>query len=337
MNLQKYNRMKKPANRLYMALALGAGICLTASCASDDGFAADEGALELQRIEVEGEESITRAEATAITEVDVYATNTAHKAYGDNPLMTFSLKEGVWTPDKQTIMNSTSGDALLYAYYPPAAIQASGDGEHTTAVNLPSSLTDFLATGQADYLYGVGTDTGTAPVTATLSSRTVSFKMKHALAKVSFHIVKSDSATEALKLIQVDVLSGTNRLRTGIGTMNLKSGLLNSLSDISTLTLAQASGVELKLKENQKGPNVTCLVAPMAKEETVLSFRLKVCVDGEAAAKAHTFETQSLTAQWEAGKHYVYLITVDKMGGTLSSVQIEDWKNDANQNTSIGI
>ncbi len=337
MNLQKYNRMKKPANRLYMALALGAGICLTASCASDDGFAADEGALELQRIEVEGEESVTRAEATAITEVDVYATNTAHKAYGDNPLMTFSLKEGVWTPDKQTIMNSTSGDALLYAYYPPAAIQASGDGEHTTAVNLPSSLTDFLATGQADYLYGVGTDTGKAPVTATLSSRTVSFKMKHALAKVSFRIVKSASATEALKLIQVDVLSGTNRLRTGIGTMNLKSGLLNSLSDISTLTLAQASGVELKLKENQKGPNVTCLVAPMAKEETVLSFRLKVCVDGEAAAKAHAFETQSVTAQWEAGKHYVYLITVDKMGGKLSSVQIEDWKNDANQNTSIGI
>jgi hypothetical protein len=337
MNLQKYNRMKKPANRLYMALALGAGICLTASCASDDGFAADEGALELQRIEVEGEESITRAEATAITEVDVYATNTAHKAYGDNPLMTFSLKEGVWTPDKQTIINNTSGDALLYAYYPPAAIQASGDGEHTTAVNLPSALTDFLATGQADYLYGVGTDTGTAPVTATLSSRTVSFKMKHALAKVSFRIVKSASATEALKLIQVDVLSGTNRLRTGIGTMNLKSGLLNSLSDISTLTLAQASGVELKLKENQKGPNVTCLVAPMAKEETVLSFRLKVCVDGEAAAKAHAFETQSVTAQWEAGKHYVYLITVDKMGGKLSSVQIEDWKNDANQNTSIGI
>lgn len=342
MNLQKYNRMKKPANRLYMALALGAGICLTASCASDDGFAADEGALELQRIEVEGEESVTRAEATAITEVDVYATTTAsatspHAAYGDNPLMKFSLKEGVWTPDKQTIMNSTSGDALLYAYYPPAAIQASGDGEHTTAVNLPSSLTDFLATGQADYLYGVGTDTGTAPVTATLSSRTVSFKMKHALAKVSFRIVKSASATEALKLIQVDVLSGTNRLRTGIGTMNLKSGLLNSLSDISTLTLAQASGVELKLKENQKGPNVTCLVAPMAKEETVLSFRLKVCVDGEAAAKAHAFETQSVTAQWEAGKHYVYLITVDKMGGKLSSVQIEDWKNDANQNTSIGI
>lgn len=289
--------MKKPANRLYMALALGAGICLTASCASDDGFAADEGALELQRIEVEGEESVTRAEATAITEVDVYATTTAHKAYGDNPLMKFSLKEGVWTPDKQTIMNSTSGDALLYAYYPPAAIQASGDGEHTTAVNLPSSLTDFLATGQADYLYGVGTDTGKAPVTATLSSRTVSFKMKHALAKVSFRIVKSASATEALKLIQVDVLSGTNRLRTGIGTMNLKSGLLNSLSDISTLTLAQASGVELKLKENQKGPNVTCLVAPMAKEETVLSFRLKVCVDGEAAAKAHAFETQSVTAQ----------------------------------------
>lgn len=135
----------------------------------------------------------------------------------------------------------------------------------------------------------------------------------------------------------MDVLSGTNRLRTGIGTMNLKSGLLNSLSDISTLTLAQASGVELKLKENLKGPNVTCLVAPMAKEETVLSFRLKVCVDGEAAAKAHAFETQSVTAQWEAGKHYVYLITVDKMGGKLSSVQIEDWKNDANQNTSIGI
>lgn len=149
--------------------------------------------------------------------------------------------------------------------------------------------------------------------------------------------MKSASATEALKLIQVDVLSGTNRLRTGIGTMNLKSGLLNSLSDISTLTLAQASGVELKLKENQKGPNVTCLVGADGERRNGALVPAQGMCGRRSCRESAAFETQSVTAQWEAGKHYVYLITVDKMGGKLSSVQIEDWKNDANQNTSIGI
>ena len=35
--------------------------------------------------------------------------------------------------------------------------------------------------------------------------------------------------------------------------------------------------------------------------------------------------------------HYVYAITIDKMGGSLTNVQIDAWKNDANQNTGIGI
>ena len=118
--------------------------------------------------------------------------------------------------------------------------------------------------------------------------------------------------------------------------MNLKTGVLNGLSSTSLLTLADAAS-PVVLKEQQATPNVSCLTAPMTGKETVLSFRLKVRINGESAENAHAFETKSVSAEWKAGYHYVYQITVDKMGGSLSSVKIDDWKSDANQNTSIGI
>lgn len=313
-------------------------VALLTSCGTDDLLPAG-GLLQLTGVEVEtGEGSpATRAAVTAIEALSVYATTEAHIAYGSNPFSKYQLQNNSWSADHAP---EITDKALLYACYPPVAgVTHQADGNHTVPVSVMTTAgaTDFLSTDQPDYLYGVSAASGLAPVAATSDARAVSFKMKHALAKVSFRIVKSVSANkDKLELVQIEIQSGTNRLQTGVGTMNLKTGVLNGLSSTSLLTLADEAS-PVVLKEQQATPNVSCLVAPMTGKETVLSFRLKVCINGESAEDAHAFETKSVSAEWKAGYHYVYQITVDKMGGSLSSVKIDDWKSDANQNTSIGI
>lgn len=311
-------------------------LAVLASCGADESLPADGGVLRLLQVEVEeGAGTATRAAVTEISQLNVYATTEAHSLYdATKPLILYALSGGSWNADDAPVI---AGNALLYACYPPvSAVANRTDGNHTVPVTV-SATAGFLAAEQPDYLYGVSPATETAPVIATSVNRVISLRMEHALAKVSFRIVKSASANEdALRLTELKIQGGTNRLQAGTGTMNLKNGVLNGLPSTSVLTLANEAA-PITLNEQQATPNVTCLVAPMTGQETVLSFRLKVCINGEPAADAHVFETKSITAQWEAGRHYVYQITVDKMGGSLSSVKIDNWKSDANQNTSIGI
>lgn len=338
MKQKEYRPMK---NRKAHKGTMGAVLLLAAlftSCGADDPLPAG-GPLRLTGVEVEtGEGSAaTRAAVTAVEAISVYATTEAHVAYGSNPFSEYRLQNNSWSADPAPVITA---NALLYACHPPVAgVTHQADGNHTVPVSVMTTAgaTDFLATDQPDYLYGVSPASGLAPVTVTSGARAVSFRMKHALAKVSFRIVKSASANkDKLELVQIEIQSGTSRLQSGTGTMNLKTGVLNGLSSTSLLTLADAAR-PVVLKEQQATPNVSCLTAPMTGKETVLSFRLKVRINGESAENAHAFETKSVSAEWKAGYHYVYQITVDKMGGSLSSVKIDDWKSDANQNTSIGI
>ena len=79
------------------------------------------------------------------------------------------------------------------------------------------------------------------------------------------------------------------------------------------------------------------MVAPMNTTESVLSFSLTVSEEG--STEDRTFVTSSISpaVQWKAGYHYVYQITINKMSGDVDGVLIENWKDDASQNTSIGI
>ncbi len=307
----------------------------------------EETALQLQSVNMpEDPATLTRASVTSVSAISVYATKTTHAEYGSNPLTKYLLSGGSWGSDAAPLIASENGgDAYLYACYPVAgSVTNRTDGNHTVpvSVNVATGSKDFKATGQDDYLYAVPVagDKNTVTVSTvtytqvTPARRTANFSMHHALAKVSFKVKKSTAATEALQLKSVEILSATNRLQTGVGTMNLRTGVLNGLASVSSLTLTDATGVTLAA--TLSNPNVTCLVAPMTASESILSFRLTVRVGGEAADR--TFETKVVNAvQWAAGNHYVYTITVDKMEAGLNGMQIDDWKSDANQNTNIGI
>lgn len=292
----------------------------------------EEGALQLQSVDMAGDSASTRASVTSVAAVSVYATKTTHAVYGSNPLSKYELSGGSWSSDNAPLITvDNGGDAYLYACYPVASsVSNRTDGNHTVAVsvNATTGTRDFKATAQDDYLYAT-------PVTGiTPSKRTVNFSMYHALAKVSFKVKKSTAATEALQLKSIELLSATSRLQTGAGTMNLRTGVLNGLASVSSLLLTDATGVTLAT--TLTNPNVTCLVAPMTASESILSFRLTVRVSGETTDR--TFETKVVNAvQWVAGNHYVYAITVDKMKAGINGMQIDAWKSDANQNTNIGI
>lgn len=312
-------------------LAISGLALLLAGCNEDSLPQMPDNALRLQSVEVAGDSSTsgaTRAQTTAapVIKIGVYLTNYQH-ASRDQYI--YELKSGTWscssTPPDITVVNQEQAD-LAYAFFPSdATVTNSSSGAHTIPVKVAAS--DFSLTSQTDYLYA-------GPKTAHAGSRSVSFEMNHALAKVSFNILKSATVTETLTLKKIEILSGTNRLQQGnSGTLNLSTGKLNGLA--STGSLVFSGSTELKALQDQ--PNVSCLVAPMSSVETKLSFRLSVRVAGEAEDRV--FETAAVSGDvlWKAGTHYIYRMTVDKMGGSLTGIKIDGWKNDANQNTGIGI
>ena len=158
--------------------------------------------------------------------------------------------------------------------------------------------------------------------------------MNHALAKVSFRIDKETDVSESLYLKQISIQSNTNKLQVGEGSMQLTDGVLNGLVSTSVVTLNGSK----ELSTSLSSPNVSCLMAPMRATESVLSFSLTVAVGSEGSTELRTFKTASATpVQWQAGKHYMYSITVNKIGGILKNFKVEDWKSDASQDTNIGI
>lgn len=294
-------------------------------------------ALQLSAVSVD-EGSISKGGTGTVTSIDnvcVYVAKDDYKPYDETvPSLVFTNKAGNWTSDKAVIMQD-GVTAKVYGAFPADAGITNDNGNLKVDVEVlkgGDNTLDFLGTQQSDYLYS-------AEVPATYSDRTISLTMKHAMAKVSFRIVKGADVSETLLLKQVKILSNTNLLQAGSGYMLLNTttgaATLNGLASTSQITMDNSAGTELKT--SQSLPNVTCLVAPMSTSESVLSFSITVAKEGDTLERTFTTSSISPAVKWEAGYHYVYQITVNKMSGDVDGVLIEDWQNDASQNTSIGI
>lgn len=267
--------------------------------------------------------------SSTIDAVNVYVADKDGAAYITEEGKVTSLifkksSSGGWASGEKVDITTEKGEASIYACYP--STETINNENTSPYINIKvlkgsdSEPLDFSAGAQTDYLYAT-------PVKATQSNRSVSLTMQHALAKVSFCVKKEKDVTEEIILTNLVIQSGGSLLQSGEGVMQLKDGGLNGLVSTSSITLQGSVKVDM----NQSSPNVTCLVAPMNAKEAVLSFTLTV--------NGRSFSTASISpaVQWVAGNHYVYNITIKKIGGTLSGMQIIDWRNDASQNTVIGI
>lgn len=294
----------------------------------------------LQLLSVEMPENAeTKAIVTTqtITEVQTYVTKANTGAdqgtdywtsTSDAPKPTsakFTNSNGGWSTDTPIEILETQGAAWINACYPANTI-VNDNKSLKTSVTIKSSQgfsASSDADSQTDYLYS-------DKANASSTSRAITLNMRHALAKVSFRINKSNSVSEEMTLTNIDILSRSSLLQKGDGTMLLAEGTLNGLTTTDSIKLTGSTVLAIQ----QSTPNVSCLVAPMNATESVLSFALTVKV-GDVS---RTFSTASVPAvQWEKGNHYTYHITVNKMGGSLTDVTIDKWKTDASPNTSIGI
>lgn len=272
--------------------------------------------------------------STGLSSLGVYATKADHSLYSEQASMTYTKSNAVWGCASAINLTNELGEATVYAFSPSGltVTNEGTNGNHTVPVAVSRTL-DFNSSGQEDYLYGVDKiSSNTNQPTANSSKRSVSFLMKHALAKVCLVVKKAQSAQDDdMILKEVRILSGTNRMQTGSGRMRIKDGVLSGLVATDTLIVAGST----TLSTNTTTENVTCLVAPMSGAEQKISFLLKVEVDNTA----REFVTSTLAggADWQAGKKYTYTLTLNKMGGSLTDMRAEDWQTDADQNTSIGI
>lgn len=321
------HKIKRDMKRYIIYGILASGIALTGcSDALQENKVVDH-ALQLLSVGLANEQD-TRAIVTSsdIKEVNVYVAKEDGSQYVENGTTSLVFTKGntgSWSSTERVEISTT--EAKVYASY-PSGVTINNDGNSPYInVTVLEQGNSFLA-DQTDYLYAT-------PKTATQQERAITLEMNHALAKVSFCIQKAKEVTEMIELQEIKIHSGGNLLQAGVGTMQLSGGKINGLSSVSDIVLKGT----LTVNNQQSSPNVSCLIAPMNSSDAALSFVLSVKVGDNNSLQ--TFSTSSITPEvkWMAGKHYMYTITIKKVGGTLDNVQIVDWKNDAGQNTNIGI
>ncbi|RHJ94237.1 fimbrillin family protein [Parabacteroides bouchesdurhonensis] len=301
------------------------GLLLYSACTAEHPEEERTGLLQLKEVAVGGE---TRALVTTdgLAAVSLYVTREGvpYTLGGNTPLVQFTKSGNAWSTSSPFSIYGGK-PAKVYACYPVVnAVSSSGSNVFTVPVTVISE-DDFSAGSQTDYLYGSSE--------ATADNPSVTLAMQHALAKVSFCVKKATGTAETIKLTKLEMLSAGNNLWRGTGVMNLSDGSLDGLTSSASVLLTSASGITLE--GGTTAANLFSLVAPMKKAEQQLSFRLTVDIDNDS----YTFLTGSVKGdvQWKAGRHYLYTITVNKVGGTLTGIQINGWMDDASQDTHIGI
>lgn len=306
---------------LYPLIGLAFCIGCSSNLPEEDGTA-----LRLHSVTLP-ESAETKAIVTSINNVDVYVTKQADGSdyLAGTSFLKFTKSGGSWNPDKDLEITNDNGVAKVYGSYPSDAettITNDGAAPKISVTLLDSD--DFSGTAQNDYLYATPVENVSA------SSRTVNLAMNHALAKISFRVSKASGVTEEMTLKAIDIVSRNNRLQKGEGTMLLTDGTLN-VPQTDSLHLTGS----VQLVVGQATTNAYCLAAPMKGAETSLSFSLHVTVGTEE--RVFTTAPVNGAVQWVKGKEYTYVISINKMSGTLTDVSINPWQTDASPNTSIGI
>lgn len=197
-------------------------------------------------------------------------------------------------------------------------------------------------TNQTDYLYGTDAQKK-APVVNHLNP-SVALSMRHALAKISFRVMKAKGQTvtteDYVKKVELtsgsDIFVVTPESATHVA-LQLTDGVLTGTTPVASLALTAKSdrqGQVATWSETQGGQDFTKVADPQAYglvAPTNGQMGVKITLGPEGsidAAKDHTYATENNTAitiNWEQGKHYAYTIIVTDRGIEFTQVQVIGW------------
>ena len=257
-----------------------------------------------------------------------------------------------WTADKTLNLGDTDGTVYAWA---PSDVEGKLDGssQKIPVLSAPVILSEQSfgygnewETNQIDYLYGTA-ENKTAPVVNHLSP-SVALSMQHALAKISFRVMKAEgqevTTEDYVKKLEL-TSNGTAFVvasNPSSAVMRLTDGTLTGTLTTTALTLtaktenqgqvaAWSEPVTEVAEAAESGstvvpsPQAYGLVAPCTGQ---MGVKITLGPKGELNTdKDHTYQTKENTvaATWEQGKHYVYTMTVTDKGIEFSQVQVVGW------------
>jgi hypothetical protein len=252
-------------------------------------------------------------------EIGIFVTGT-----GYTPVVTnYKTTDGTIWAFSTAPISLTGNPASVYAVYPAAT--ALSVTTPATALDATSTFTtsapatdDFAASGATDYMWG----TGTAVSNAT-GNNTSTVTMHHALAKLSFIVVKSanyPTGTTAGKINAITLTSAGSEIVTS-GTVKISDGTFTAGTP-TVASLAYSLSTAININEvGATAKTAYMLVCPNT-AFTTGDLTFSVTVDGK------TMPISGLTAvpSWAGGNNYTYTITISPAGlAVVSPVTITPW------------
>jgi hypothetical protein len=227
------------------------------------------------------------------------------------------------------------------------------DNEKTKIIVASNATGSINTTAKdIDYMYavnGANGVNGTDQPTASSTSSSVSLKMKHAMALVSFKVIKENYNNDG-KLTKIVLKnkdnSSTTTLNQGDGqaTMNISSGniTLASTAKAATFTRFIYTGTSENPTEGytlinaaNSSPAFSILTYPNDTEDkstievvvTVDKQTYSVALPNGSNASPTVADTNptSTSQVWAAGKNHLYTLTLKGADLTISNVTIESW------------
>lgn len=259
----------------------------------------------------------------------------------------FTLTGDEWTPEHQVSLSSSTG--TIYAYYPynrSAAITgisptipvtlattgiitvSSGSGA-TSGVNNPGTLVTPVV-AETDYMYyNPTTDPASVQPRAVVYNHKAdaALIMHHALAKVSFRIIKNGSYSNGgaeghlTRYVLADNASKNLIVTGGTLAMSLTDGSVSQVSPVAGSITRDIQGYTLG-SETATATIISNLVVPVLH---FLAGDLKVTFTIDGVDYETTLPTDKIQ-YWNAGSNYLYTVTLSGTDLNISDVQIVDWK-----------
>lgn len=276
-----------------------------------------------------------------VHQINLYVTkNTDNAVYpgitlnGTTGLSQFTYNGTAWTGNPT--VNLHNEEARIYAYYPVnvTPTHASGDTHTIPVTNITGTQTfDGANTWNCnvtDYLYGSAQQVSDAPITASNQSFEPAIWMRHALAQVVFKMQTASGRPvdtyDYIKKITMKTDGGTSFL-TGSGTMQLKDGVIASLSTAKEISFTPS------VNPVQCGANGLAkvvaygLVAPLSAQLSNVTLTIEIGDKTSDTNKRILSVTNdaAFSVQWEKGKRYVYNLTLTDRAIVVSETSITAW------------
>lgn len=263
------------------------------------------------------------------TQTFLYTADAWKQGEGEEPLLLYSDKGTVyaWAPTE------TGSVSLTGTPREPLLGSVRVMDKQTFVFPESESIVEW-ETNQKDYLYGTGTNANGDRVDRWHPE--VSLVMRHALAKVSFRVMKGEGVANdtelSVKAVSLKTAANDFVIATSARMSLIDGTLKGTLKNTGLLTFTASGGMRLAVPYNPSFDGVPVhafgLVAPVTGKAATLELTLD---DGVNHALVFTMAPDSegnpsvFTATWEGGKNYVYNIRIGTRGVEIADLTVEDW------------